>query len=73
MQVISCCPVCSSPLGDGSFCIYCYIKSRRCNKSYIKDGPSSVENREHCPECHAPIVLQGQCRFCPQCGWGVCS
>jgi ribonucleoside-diphosphate reductase alpha chain len=38
------------------------------------DNPGNSENEiKFCPACKTALAIQGGCRKCPSCGWGMCS
>lgn len=34
---------------------------------------SVIENSSLCPECHAPIIHEGGCDICKNCGYSKCQ
>jgi hypothetical protein len=33
----------------------------------------SFSEDEHCPICDEPLMINGRCRTCPECGWSGCE
>lgn len=72
----SCCPVAmGKALLDMQKEINDILKDKIVKPTVIKKEAPQLEpsNEPRCPECGEPIVFEGGCNVCKNCGWSACS
>ena len=72
----SCCPVAmGKALLDMQKEINDILKDKIVKPTVIKKETPRLEpsNEPRCPECNEPIVFEGGCNVCKNCGWSACS
>ena len=72
----SCCPVAmGKALLDMQKEINDILKDKIVKPTVIKKETPQLEpsNNPRCPECNEPIVFEGGCNVCKNCGWSACS
>ena len=40
---------------------------------YQNDGDGNWRHKKDCPDCGAPLRMDGGCKFCAYCGWSTCA
>lgn len=72
----SCCPVAmGKALLDMQKEINDFLKDKITKPVVIKKETPQLQpsNEPKCPECGAPIIFEGGCNVCKNCGWSACS